>query len=107
MPRADFGRPRFPAAAIGETFPCERRGMLELELALSFACCRCGRPMQTTLRCEGIGLADPEALALASLPCPSCCETIHVIFAPDNGEIREVLEELEIVRYMVPEPSIN
>ena len=81
--------------------------MLELELVLSFSCCRCGRTMQTTLRCEGEGLADPEALALACVPCPQCRQTNHVIFSPDDGEIRDNLEEIEIIRYMVPVPSIN
>ena len=42
---------------------------------------------------------------LAHLACPYCHHANHVIFAPETGEVVDVLPRLRVVR--MPEPSWN
>ena len=79
--------------------------MTDLEVRLEFGCCRCGSPMNVTLRCAGDGLTDRGARALASVPCPGCRQTNQVIFAPESGAVIDVMREVRICRN--PEPSLN
>ena len=81
--------------------------MTDLEVRLEFGCCRCGCPMNVTLRCAGDGApTDSGARALASVPCPGCRQANQVIFAPESGAVIDVmLREVRICRN--PEPSLN
>jgi len=80
--------------------------MIALEVLLDVICCACGEQLAVTVRCEGEGLMDgPDEKALASLACPYCHQMNHVIFAPESGEVVEVLSRLRIGR--MPEPSLN
>lgn len=81
--------------------------MLQLELVLEFCCCQCERPLEVTIRCEGEGLAEQDAKAMFPLYCPHCNEKNHVIFTPQDGQVVDVSSELEVVRWMIPEPSLN
>jgi hypothetical protein len=81
--------------------------MLELEIILDWVCCECGRSRGATLRCEGEGLADKDAKALAKVPCPECHAINQVVFSPDEGAVYHVLPEEDIVRWRIPVPSYN
>ena len=79
--------------------------MLDLEVLLEFRCCACGSPIKVTLRCEGEGLAEDDAKALAKVPCPSCHRANQVIFEPESGRVIDVMREIRICR--MPEFSLN
>ena len=79
--------------------------MLNLDVLLDFCCCTCGGPMTVTLRCEGEGLAEGNARALVKVSCPSCRCANQVIFAPESGEVIDVMREVRV--YRLPIPSMN
>lgn len=80
--------------------------MLALDVVLDVACCKCGKTMAVTVRCEGDGLIDgSDAKALARLDCIHCRCTNYVIFAPETGEVVDIDGELRVVREY--EPSLN
>lgn len=81
--------------------------MLQLELVLEFSCCHCERQLEVTIRCEGEGLAEQDAKAMFSVFCPHCTEKNHVIFTPQDGEVYDVSSEVEVVRWLIPAPSLN
>ncbi len=80
--------------------------MLDLQVLLQIACCRCNGSMEATLKCEGEGLGDgADVNALVSLSCPACQQVNQVIFRPEDGRVIDVMSELRIFR--IPEPSLN
>lgn len=80
--------------------------MLALDVLLDVTCCSCGEILKVTVRCEGESLTENRgAKALASLACPFCRVTNHVIFTPETGEVFEVMDQLRIVQH--PAPSRN
>lgn len=80
--------------------------MLALDVLLAVTCATCGQNLAVTVRCEGDGLMDgSDAKALARLACPYCLQPNHVIFAPETGEVIEVVRYLQVIRQ--PEPSVN
>ncbi len=81
--------------------------MLELEVVLDFACCHCDQQLGVTLKCEGEGLADKDASAAFPMTCPFCNQKNDVVFVPDTSEVLYVWPDLETVRFMIPEPSLN
>lgn len=80
--------------------------MLLLQALLDVVCCGCGQRMAVTVKCEGGGLNEGgDAKALASLGCTACGKRNYVVFAPESGEVVEVMDRLEVLR--IPEPSLN
>ena len=80
--------------------------MLALDVLLDVTCSVCGESLAVTVKCEGDGLMDgPDAKALAHIACPFCQHANHVIFAPETGEVIDVLRYLRCFR--IPEPSLN
>jgi hypothetical protein len=79
--------------------------MTDLEVRLDFGCCGCGSPMTVTLRCAGEGLTESGAKALVPVACPGCRQDNQVIFAPESGQVIDVMREMRICRN--PEPSLN
>lgn len=83
--------------------------MLLLEVLLDVKCCGCGQRMAVTVRCEGDSDSDDAtfagANALFSLECTACSQQNHVVFAPETGEVVEVMDQLRVLR--MPEPSLN
>ena len=79
--------------------------MLALDVLLDVACCACSQRMAVTVRCEGDGLMDENPRALVHLACTRCGKINHAIFAPETGEVIDVLDELRMIRS--PEPSLN
>ena len=77
--------------------------MLSLLLCLKFMCTGCGDPIETTLQCEGPGVADNDGVAVKSA-CPCCGTKNQVIFTPD-GTIHGVTRARAYER--IPEPSLN
>lgn len=77
--------------------------MLSLLLCLKFTCTGCGGPMDSTLQCEGPGVAENEGVAV-KIPCPTCGAGNQVIFTPD-GTIHGVTRARTYER--IPEPSLN
>ena len=77
--------------------------MLSLLLCLKYECTGCGGPIETTLQCEGQGVADNEGAAV-KMVCPDCGTKNEVIFTPD-GTIHGVLRARTYER--IPEPSLN
>lgn len=77
--------------------------MLALDVCLDVVCCACETRLAVTVKCEGVGLQDgSDARAIARFDCPYCQQTNHVIFAPETGEVIEVMDRLRIVRRPVP-----
>ena len=80
--------------------------MLLLQVLLDVVCCGCGQRMAVTVKCEGDGLNDGgDAKALFALDCTACVQKNYVIFAPESGEVVEVMDRLQVLR--LPEPSLN
>ncbi len=79
--------------------------MLALDVLLAVVCVECGKPLTAAVKCEGDGLMESGAKALAHIGCPHCRQANHVVFVPETGEVVEVLRHLRIVR--MPEPSVN
>jgi len=80
--------------------------MVALDVILAVTCCTCAEKLAVTVRCEGEGLmSGSEGKALFQLTCPYCRQPNHVIFAPETGEVVDVLRALHILRR--PEPSVN
>jgi len=80
--------------------------MLALDVLLDVTCCTCGQNLSVAVRCEGDGLLSGcDAKALAQLACPYCNQPNHVIFAPETGEVIDVLRYLQVIG--LPEPSLN
>ena len=77
--------------------------MLSLLLCLKYTCTGCGDPIDTTLQCEGQGVADNDG-AVIKMPCPRCRVKNEVVFTPD-GTIHSVWRARKYER--VPEPSVN
>ncbi len=77
--------------------------MISLLLCLKFSCTGCGGPIETTLQCEGQGVADHEGAAV-KIACPDCGTKNLVIFTPD-GSIHGVMRARTYER--IPEPSLN
>jgi len=77
--------------------------MISLLLCLTFECTGCGDPIETTLQCEGQGVAE-NAGAIIKIPCPCCGAKNQVIFTPD-GVIHGVTRARNYER--IPEPSVN
>jgi hypothetical protein len=81
--------------------------MMELNLTLDFACCRCGQPVSVQVQCSGDGLMMPERqgrLAAVNVPCPTCGQINQLFFDP-TGAVRSV-RPYACIR-IVPEPSVN
>ena len=77
--------------------------MLSLLLCLRFCCTGCGDLIDTTLQCEGQGVAENDG-AIVRIPCPGCGTKNQVIFTPD-GTIHGVTRSRTYER--IPEPSVN
>jgi hypothetical protein len=77
--------------------------MLSLLVCLKFTCTGCGDPIDTTLQCEGSGVADNEG-AMIKIACPDCRAKNQIVFTPD-GIIHAVTRARTYER--IPEPSIN
>ena len=46
-----------------------------------------------------------DAKALFALDCTYCSQKNYVIFAPESGEVVDVMDRLQVLR--LPEPSLN
>ena len=79
--------------------------MIDVNVLIGFACCRCDHTMEVELKCEGQGLADHAVKAVVAVSCPSCRQTNQVIFSPETGEVIDVMRSLIISR--IPEFSLN
>lgn len=79
--------------------------MLELIVELEFTCDHCGDPLGVKLHCAGQGLAEENAVAQVTVPCPHCHIINQVCFIPDEGEVLDV--SAERLRLRIPEPSCN
>jgi hypothetical protein len=77
--------------------------MISLLLCLKFNCTGCGDPIETTLQCEGQGVAANEG-AIIKIACPTCGTKSDVIFTPD-GEIHGVTRSRIYER--IPQLSVN
>jgi len=79
--------------------------MMELNLTLDFACCRCGQPVSVQVQCSGELMPEREGhLAAVNVPCPTCGQINQLFFDP-TGAVRSV-RPYACIR-IVPEPSVN
>ena len=77
--------------------------MLSLLVSLKFSCTGCGDPIETTLQCEGPGVAENDG-AMIQIACPMCQAKTELTFTPD-GRIHGVSRARTYER--IPEPSVN
>lgn len=77
--------------------------MLSLLLCLKYVCTGCGDPIDSTLQCEGQGVAENQGAAI-KIVCPHCKVKNEIVFTPD-GAIHSVWRARRYDR--VPEPSVN
>ena len=79
--------------------------MMERNLTLDFACCRCEQPVRVQVLCGGGLPSNREGtLAAVNVPCPTCGEVNQLFFEP-TGTVRSVRPHACI--RIVPEPSVN
>ena len=80
---------------------------MELQLTLTFACCRCPGSITATLVCKGAALQESaeERVAAVNIPCPSCHQVCQLLFDPLKGTVREVRPY--VPAQPIPEPSRN
>ena len=83
--------------------PGEHRTM-DIQLTLTFACCRCQHSITATLACKG---ADPgdERVAAVNVPCPTCGQECQLLFDPLAGTVHGVRPYQPA--QPIPEPSRN
>ena len=80
--------------------------IMELTVALDFACCRCEEPVCVTVHCSGKGLAGDQAhtVAAVEIPCPHCGRVNQLLFEP-SGQVRSV--QPSRAAWPLPRPSLN
>ena len=79
---------------------------MEIQLSLSFACCCCNLSITATLKCTGVGAANPAEASIASVhvPCPDCGQVNQLVF-DTRGKVRDVRPAA--LAQPAPEPSLN
>ena len=79
---------------------------MEIQLTLDCICCSCRLPLTVTLKCTGVGVANPGEASIASVhvPCPDCGQVNQLIF-DTRGEVKDVRPAA--LAQPAPEPSIN
>jgi len=80
--------------------------IMELTVALDFACCLCEDSVSVTLRCSGKGLAGDQAHSVAEVlvTCPHCGQVNQLLFEP-SGKVRNVKPCR--AAWPLPVPSVN
>jgi hypothetical protein len=77
---------------------------MDLQLTLTFACCRCQHSITATLACKGAEPGD-DRLAAVNVPCPTCGQDCQLLFEPLSGAIHSVRPYQP--SQPIPEPSRN